>query len=274
MTETENKNTLTFASVREARFVFFLVFVGVLSLTYGFFFAIDFLPEKPTTQSEALESVREATVESGMESTETLSDSDNSSVPSADEGNVSVRDESALEAIDRDESSVSANGNRELPTPVALSSDDIYPTRIVFDSLDGRTVSVENPTSRDIAILDTALLKGVVRHPDSGDFERIGTIVLFGHSSYLPNVMNKNFQAFNGIQKLAWGDIIRLESESREYVYRVDRVYEASASDASAEVKVEAGKRKLTLVTCDSFGSKSDRFIVEASLIEESDLKG
>lgn len=261
MTETETKSGITFTSVREARFVFFLVFVGVLSLTYGLFFAIDFLPEKPGTEMQ--------------EVAESVSVPDTSLIESTDSENTD------LDSIDE----VTNDTDRDIPTHTdtdtstetelqSLSSDDIYPTQIVFDSLDGRTVLVQNPNSRDIAVLDAALLKGVVRHPDSGDFERIGTIVLFGHSSYLPNVMNKNFQAFNGIQKLTWGDIIRLESESREYVYRVDRVYEASASDASAEVKVEAGKRKLTLVTCDSFGSMSDRFIVEASLIEESDRKG
>jgi LPXTG-site transpeptidase (sortase) family protein len=55
-----------------------------------------------------------------------------------------------------------------------------------------------------------------------------------------------------------------------EYLYRVDRVYETSADDA--EVKIETGKPKLTLVTCDSFGSKSDRFVVEATLVESQPL--
>ena len=36
------------------------------------------------------------------------------------------------------------------------------------------------------------------------------------------------------------------------------------------EVKVETGKSRLTLVTCDSFGAKTDRFIVEATLIEST----
>jgi len=144
---------------------------------------------------------------------------------------------------------------------------DPFPIRIIFDTLDNREVDVLNPESHSIEALDTALLSGAVRHPDSADFEREGTIFLFGHSSYLPNVINKNFQAFNGIQKLEWGDTIRLHSGDKEYTYQVDRVYETSADDA--EVKIETGKQKLTLATCDSFGSKSDRFIVEATLIEE-----
>lgn len=140
-----------------------------------------------------------------------------------------------------------------------------YPIRIIFDALD-KSVPIENPESDDVATLDSALLKGAVRHPDSGDFERKGTIFILAHSSYLPNVINKNFQAFNGIQKLKWGDTIRLQSEDREYLYRVDRVYRAVASDT--EVAIEAGKERLTLATCNSFGTKDDRFMVDATLVD------
>lgn len=220
----EQHSTQTVVSPRfEERLVFFLVFIGVLALTYGFLFVVDFLPEKPVTTDE-----REDTVASEVLDTEDT-----------------PREEEQIEE------------------PAVI---DPLPTRIIFDTLDEREIVVLNPESRSVEALDTALLSGVVRHPDSADFERVGTIFLFGHSSYLPNVINKNFQAFNGIQKLTWGDTIRLQSSDTEYVYRVDRVYEASADDA--EVKIETGKAKLTLVTCDSFGSKSDRFIVEASLIE------
>ncbi|MEZ4200358.1 MAG: hypothetical protein R3B69_02055 [Candidatus Paceibacterota bacterium] len=52
----------------------------------------------------------------------------------------------------------------------------------------GRTVPVLNPASRSVAVLDEALLSGVVRHPDSADFSEPGNILILGHSSYLPNV--------------------------------------------------------------------------------------
>jgi LPXTG-site transpeptidase (sortase) family protein len=145
-----------------------------------------------------------------------------------------------------------------------------YPVTVIFDSLDNRQVTVLNPISNKIADLDEALLEGVVRHPDSADFQSEGTIFLFGHSSYLPSVINKNFQAFNGIQKLQWGDTVRLQSLDREYVYRVDRVYQAKASDA--EVEITRGEAKLTLATCNSFGSKDDRYIVEATLVDSYPL--
>lgn len=144
------------------------------------------------------------------------------------------------------------------------------PVTIIFDSLDAKRVPVLNPVSREIADLDEALLSGAVRHPDSADFSKAGNIFILGHSSYLPNVLNRNFQAFNGIQNLTWGDRIRLQSADTEYVYRVERVYEAVASDLI--VPFTPGEARLTLATCNSFGSKDDRYIVEAVLIGKQSL--
>ncbi len=143
------------------------------------------------------------------------------------------------------------------------------PIKIIFDSLD-KEVQVLNPESRDVAELDAALLKGVVRHPDSADLTEVGNVFILGHSSYLPTVFNKNFQAFNGIQDLTWGDTIRVQSEDAEYIYRVQKVYKAKASDVV--VSNTPGKSQLTLATCNSFGSKDDRFIVEANLVETKEL--
>ncbi len=156
---------------------------------------------------------------------------------------------------------------------VAVAPEEVAhpkPVKIIFDSLQGKEVEVLNPDSRDIASLDAALLEGVVRHPDSADFQSDGNIFILGHSSYLPNVLNRNFQAFNGIQDLTWGDHVRLQSEDTEYVYRVEKVFQASAADVT--VPFTPGEARLTLATCDSFGSKDDRFIVEAVLIGKEAL--
>lgn len=215
MTPKDGMISSPYSTKLEQRVVFFLVFAGVLSLTYGLFFVIDFLPQKPVEDAPAL-------VDEEIPETDVVAD---------------------------------------IPKEI-----DPLPMRIIFDTLESREVPVLNPASASVSALDTALLSGAVRHPNSADFERVGTIFLFGHSSYLPSVVNKNFQAFNGVQKLVWGDIIRLQSSDTEYVYRVDRVYKVSAADA--EVAIESGTPKLTLVTCNSFGSKEDRFVVEATLIE------
>jgi LPXTG-site transpeptidase (sortase) family protein len=213
------RSGLIFHSKLEQRVTFFLVCMGVIAVTYGVLFAIDFLPEAPTEEVSAVETVTKDTdVQEVSENTDTV---------------------------------------------------DPLPTRIIFDSLD-REVAILNPNESTNEALDAALLSGVVRHPDSADFANTGTIFLLGHSSYLPVVHNKNFQAFNGIQKLEWGDTVRLLSSDTEYVYRVDRVYEAKAS--SAEVPLQFDEATLILATCNSFGSKDDRFIVEAKLVSKRSL--
>ena len=146
---------------------------------------------------------------------------------------------------------------------------DPLPSKIIFDSLD-KEVVVLNPTSRSIAELDAALLEGAVRHPDSANFTEEGNMFILAHSSYLPNVLNKNFQAFNGIQKLDWGDTVRVQSGDREYEYFVEKVYMARAEDVV--VPETPGEARLTLSTCNSFGAKDDRYIVEAKLVSERAL--
>lgn len=140
----------------------------------------------------------------------------------------------------------------------------VYPTTISIPALD-KSVTVLNPTSRNIADLDAALLEGVVRHPDSATLEQNGTVFLLGHSSYLPAVRNKNFQAFNGIQDLQWGDEIKVSSETGVYVYRVEKVYRAKAEDVT--VPIAGDVQRLVLATCNSFGTVDDRYIVEADLV-------
>lgn len=138
------------------------------------------------------------------------------------------------------------------------------PDTIHIDALN-KSIPVLNPTSPTIAALDNALLDGVVRHPESAHFGDVGNIFILGHSSYLPNVFNKNYQAFNGIQELTWGDTIRLESADAEYTYRVERVYRAKAHELV--VPTNWGSPRLTLATCNTLGAKEDRFIVEAALV-------
>lgn len=147
------------------------------------------------------------------------------------------------------------------PEPVA----NPMPVRIIIGSI-GIDARVQNPATRDVATLDRALLSGVVRHPDSADLSEDGTMFILGHSSFLPTVHNLNYRAFNNIQKLYWGDEIRVRSADREYLYRVTRVYEAKASEAKVDLQWE--KKMLVLATCNSFGSKDDRFVVEASFVE------
>ena len=140
-----------------------------------------------------------------------------------------------------------------------------YPLTISIAKLD-KEISVLNPRSRTIADLDAALLEGVVRHPDSATMQQEGNVFILGHSSYLPNVFNSNYQAFNGIQNLEWGDTIELKTEDAVYTYRVDKVYQAKAQNVIVPI-ADTGNM-LTLATCNSFGSVDDRYIVEAKRVD------
>lgn len=231
-----------YSSKREQRLVFFFVSVGIVALTYAFFFVIDFLPEG---KSEIVEESSQVAAEQ---------------ITATKANGVTLSDEETAK-----------QGTENRANTAVVSEDAALPVAIIFDALDDKKVRVLNPESSTVEALDAALLSGVVRHPDSADFAEKGTIFLLGHSSYLPNVMNKNFQAFNGIQKLKWGDTIRLRSSDTEYVYTVDRVYEAKAS--SAEVPMQYDVAKLVLATCNTFASKDDRFVVEATLVDSFPLK-
>jgi LPXTG-site transpeptidase (sortase) family protein len=138
------------------------------------------------------------------------------------------------------------------------------PVRIVADAIN-LDVHVENPVSRDIATLDAALLKGAVRYPSSGALSDNNNMLVFGHSSGLPVIHNQNYKIFNNLKDLEEGDIVRVYSEKREYLYRVDTVSHVDANDAL--ITFAEGVKKLTLSTCDSFGKKTERYVVEASFV-------
>jgi hypothetical protein len=245
-----NSDNSPFSSPAEQRLVYTLVAVAIFSLTLGILAWLDWLPEpKATTESAPSSLVTDTTASPQPET---------------------VGAPGTAEPLSPVLAGVEARGGEEvapatpppLPAPVDFEAD--WPRELRIDYLD-RTVAILNPQSRAVADLDAALLEGVVRHPDSADFTRPGTMLILGHSSYLPNVFNKNFQAFNGIQNLPIGTSIRLYSDSHEYVYVVTRVYEAKAS--SAEIPLQWEEHHLVLATCDSFGSTDDRFIVEARLL-------
>lgn len=144
-----------------------------------------------------------------------------------------------------------------------------FPTRIQISAID-LTATVVNPSTRVIAELDKALLSGVVRYPTSAKLGEAGNVVLFGHSSYLPVVGNRAYKAFNDIQKLAIGDTVTVSSSGTAYTYRVREVSKKSADDAA--ILLDVSGRVLTLVTCDSFGAKTDRFVVTADFVESHSL--
>jgi LPXTG-site transpeptidase (sortase) family protein len=208
---------------------FFITFFVVFTLTYLVFVAVDFLPEE-LTQEQVDSSAEDVSAEKGVAALET--------------------EEEASLPIQETTNQATVRAGAEMPLSISIAKLD-------------KTIDVMNPMSRTIADLDTALLDGVVRHPDSATLAQEGNVFILGHSSYLPNVFNKNFQAFNGIQNLEWGDIIEVASVDTVYEYRVEKVYRARAQDVTVPI-ADTGNM-LTLATCNSFGSVDDRYIVEAN---------
>lgn len=144
-------------------------------------------------------------------------------------------------------------------------SADTYtkPSRVVIPGV-GIDSVVLQPNSPDISVLDSALEKGAVYYPGSGVIEQ-GNIFLFGHSSSLPVVVNQAYKTFSGIEKSRIGDeIILYDRNGKKYTYEIERVYQANAE--TAFIDLSRSGRRLTISTCNSFGSKSDRWVVDAIL--------
>jgi len=139
------------------------------------------------------------------------------------------------------------------------------PIKITISSI-GLSATVANPTSTDASVLDELLLKGAVRYPTSAKLGETGNVVLFGHSSYLPIVGNQAYKTFNEIQKLKKGDLVTVSSSGTAYTYVVRTVAKENANNDIIPLSVSG--RVLTLATCNSFGLKSDRFVVTADFVE------
>lgn len=136
----------------------------------------------------------------------------------------------------------------------------LAPQSVRIPKVDIDTI-VEFPESQEIDVLDQALEKGAVHYPGSGTIAQ-GNIFIFGHSSNWGIVQNQAYKTFNGIEKLVEGDEIILESDGEEYVYIVSSV--VLVDDNEALVELGGDRRKLTLSTCNTFGEKQERWVVEA----------
>ncbi|MDB4992319.1 MAG: Peptidase sortase-like protein [Parcubacteria group bacterium] len=150
--------------------------------------------------------------------------------------------------------------------PVTAVATPELPTKIEIPAI-SLSQKIANPNTTDVQLLDNALLAGPVRYPTSAELGVNGNVIIFGHSSYLPIVNNQAFKAFDGIQKLKQGDRITVTGATHVFVYSVETVEKKSAAtDDSIPLSVEGSK--LTLATCNSFGTHSDRFVVTATLVE------
>lgn len=129
-------------------------------------------------------------------------------------------------------------------------------------------VKIVNPPTSDTNVLNEYLKKGAVRFPGSGMLGK-GNLFLFGHSAD-PKLYQGYYTLFNGISKLKVGDTIFVESEGFVYEYKV----RSSELQKASEVYVDFTKDEniLTLSTCNAFGTREDRYIVEAKFLTKKPI--
>lgn len=222
------------AHVIEKPWTALAVFVAVFFLLSVFLFAIDFVPEAPQAD------VPQVSVAAGPRTTTTVAE------------------------LTKTEPVHNVNLIAG-PTPAVMKvATGLKPTRVVVSKV-GVDTPVLNPAEKDLASLDKALLSGAVRYPGTAHMNEAGSVVIFGHQSYLPVVHNKAFKAFNDLQQLVAGDVISVYSGDTEFRYAV-RTVELVTTDAGS-IALETKGQTLTLVTCNSLGAKEERYIVKADLI-------
>jgi len=139
------------------------------------------------------------------------------------------------------------------------------PTKIIIPKIN-LSATIANPATTNIEVLDQELLSGAVRYPTSAKLGELGNVVIFGHSSYLPIVTNQAYKTFDGIQKLSVGDTVTVSSSDTTYTYQVKSVTKESSNDGVIPLSVS--EKTLTLSTCNSFATKTDRFVVVATFVE------
>ena len=139
---------------------------------------------------------------------------------------------------------------------------NLVPQKIEISKI-GVSSVIQAPQSADVAVLDAALAKGATYYPGSGTLQG-GNMFIFGHSTNWKIVNNPAYKTFNGLDKLISGDEVVLTSGGKTYVYEVQSVRLASEDDVLVEF--DKGGRTLTISTCDTFGKKQDRWVVEAVL--------
>lgn len=150
-------------------------------------------------------------------------------------------------------------------TQVEAAVVGVLPERLVIPAI-AMDLPILNPQTTDIKKLDEALKAGPVRYQTSALLEERGNMFIFAHSSNLAIVHNQMYRAFNRINELEVNDLITIEGGEKEYVYRVTKVRKTDASEEYIDLS-PTREPKLTLSTCDNFGAKTSRWVVEADFV-------
>jgi len=136
------------------------------------------------------------------------------------------------------------------------------PDRVIIEKV-GIDAKISKPSTVNVNVLDDLLRQGAVYYPGSGTIEQ-GNIFLFGHSTNWAVVQNQAYKTFNGLEKLKKGDEIVLESGGENFIYKVTDVELVDADNALVEFNNSG--QTLTISTCNTFGEKQERWVVQAVL--------
>ncbi|MDQ3014382.1 MAG: sortase [bacterium] len=170
------------------------------------------------------------------------------------------------------QASVSPQPTQVLPTtttkPASINSKGELPRRVIIDKI-GVNAVVNTPPSTDNDTLNNFLLRGVVRYPGSGTLG-YGNTFLFGHSSSLKVINNPAYKIFTRVRELNVNDRIKVQSAGKEYVYKVTMISLVDSVDGY--IDLSGTRNMITLVTCNVFGAKEERFIVEAEFVSSRAL--
>jgi LPXTG-site transpeptidase (sortase) family protein len=147
------------------------------------------------------------------------------------------------------------------------SAQGVLPVEIKIPSV-GIDLPVQNPSTTDVNALDALLNQGPAHYVNSAGLGVDGNVLIFAHSSHLPIVTNKMFQAFNQIPNVDPGASVELiGADGKSYLYSVDSVVKADTNDGTTINLAPTQGEELTLVTCDTLTGTSARFILTAHFV-------
>lgn len=240
-------------------FWFVVIFLGTLAMLAG----LGLLPSELKEESSGNNFVEEGQ----RLLNETLNSETQAEIQKQNEARIKAAAQAQIDAKNQ-AAKPGQNGTQTAAQNNGGISYGLLPQRLVIPSIN-MDAKIYSPTSTSTKDLDHELTKGPVRYPGSGTVG-FGNMFIFGHSTGWSVVQNKAYKVFNQIKTLHKGDVIYVDaapdsSGVKTYEYRVREVTEVNKNDT--QINFDTTNNMLTLSTCDSFGARSDRFVVTADFV-------
>ncbi|MDP9211927.1 MAG: class E sortase [bacterium] len=146
--------------------------------------------------------------------------------------------------------------------PRAICDNYIYIPRIRV------AAPIVRPASTSEAVINDALLRGVIKYPGTADPGERGNVFLTGHSSYYWWVDTDYRNVFALVPELRVGDEIVVYHRGKRYLYRTHRTFEVSPNQT--DVLKPTRESMVTLSTCVPVGTSYRRIIIRARQVSPS----